>query len=128
MTESSGPLGAEPLRPALDRELALSRVGGDLQLLQEIAELFLGDSDRMMSEVDRAVELNDAKALDRAAHTIKGCVSNFGAQALYDAALTLERMGRSGDLTDLHPRYRTLQLEMAQLVTDLRGLTAQPGA
>lgn len=126
MAESStGMAGAQPVRPALDRELALSRVGGDLQLLQEIAELFLSDSDRMMSEVDHAVESKDPKALDHAAHTIKGCVSNFGAQALYDAALTLERMGRSGDLTDLHPRYRTLQLEMAQLVKDLRVLTSE---
>jgi two-component system sensor histidine kinase/response regulator len=112
-------------RRALDRELALSRVGGDLELLQEIAMLFLSDSERMLREVDKAVSARDAKALDRAAHTVKGCVSNFGAQGLYDASLTLERMGRSGDLSNMELAHQTLRVEMAQLEADLRVLTAQ---
>ncbi len=110
---------------ALDQELALSRVGGDLELLQEIALLFLSDSARMLREIDNAVAARDAKALDNAAHTIKGCVSNFGAQGLYDASQALERMGRSGDLSNLAPAYTKLRVEMVQLEDDLRELTAQ---
>ena len=40
---------------SLDRELALSRVGGDLELLQEIALLFLSDSERMAREIEKSV-------------------------------------------------------------------------
>jgi two-component system sensor histidine kinase/response regulator len=111
--------------PALDRDLALSRVGGDLELLQEIALLFLSDSCRMLQEIEKAVAARNAGSLDRAAHTVKGCVSNFGAQGLYDAALALERMGRSGDLSNMEPAYSRLRMEMLQLESDLRALTAE---
>jgi HPt (histidine-containing phosphotransfer) domain-containing protein len=111
-------------RTALDRELALSRVGGDLELLQEIALLFLSDSERMLSEIEKAVSARDAKALDRAAHTLKGCVSNFGAQHLYEVSLALERMGRSGDLTNMESAFQLLKAEIGQLERDLHVLTA----
>jgi two-component system, sensor histidine kinase and response regulator len=109
---------------SLDRDLALSRVGGDLELLQEIALLFLSDSERMAREVEKSVQARDAKALDRSAHTLKGCVSNFGAQRLYDYSLALERMGRSGDLTNVDAVYHSLKSEISQLENDLRELTA----
>lgn len=109
---------------ALNRELALSRIGGDLELLQEIALLFLSDSTRMLDEIHKAVTARNASALDRAAHTLKGCVSNFGAQNLYEAALALERMGRAGEFGNVGPAYQRLRTELLQLETDLRELTA----
>jgi HPt (histidine-containing phosphotransfer) domain-containing protein len=112
-------------RKSLDRELALSRVGGDLELLQEIAVLFLSDSERMLREIASAVAARDPQALDRAAHTLKGCVSNFGAQRLYEASLALERMGRSKDLANVDPAYHMLKAEISQLESDLRALTAE---
>ncbi|MBS1874552.1 MAG: Hpt domain-containing protein [Acidobacteria bacterium] len=110
---------------ALDRELALSRVGGDLELLQEIALLFLSDSERMAREIESSVQARDPKALDRSAHTLKGCVSNFGAQRLYELSLALERMGRAGDLTNVDPVFNQLKSEINQLESDLRHLTAE---
>src|SRR5664279_1007875 len=107
---AAGVIAASGAR-ALDRELALSRIGGDLELLQEIALLFLSDSSRMLEEIHKAVVSRNASGLDRAAHTVKGCVSNFGAQELYDAALALERMGRSDDLSGVEPAYRRLRGE-----------------
>lgn len=118
---AAAPIG----QSALDLKLALSRVGGDTVLLHEIALLFLSDSERMMQEIDQAVSARDPKALDRAAHTIKGCVSSFGAQGLYEASLALERMGRSGDLANVDREHQTLRTEMALLEFDLRALTAQ---
>jgi HPt (histidine-containing phosphotransfer) domain-containing protein len=116
----------QDLRPAgaLDLDLALERVSGDMELLHEIAELFLGDVDRMMGDIDAAVAGKNAHALDRSAHALKGCVSSFGAQGVYDAALALERMGRLGDLTLMEPVHRTLRAELRQLESDLRGLLA----
>lgn len=112
------------IAPALDKEVALSRVGGDLELLQEIAQLFIEDSSRMLSEIRTAVEMRDATKLDRSAHALKGCVSNFGAQQLYDAALTLERMGRGGDLAGVDPAFRSLEREVHRLEGDLQALLA----
>jgi HPt (histidine-containing phosphotransfer) domain-containing protein len=119
---------ASSMARALDRELALSRVGGDLELLQEIAQLFLDDAARMLGEIRSAVEARDAKQLDHSAHTLKGCVSNFGAQRLYEAALMMERMGRGGDLATADSEFRTLESEMHQLVHDLCALVKENGA
>jgi two-component system, sensor histidine kinase and response regulator len=110
---------------ALDRALALSRVGEDLELLQEIAQLFLEDSARMLSEIRSAVQDRDAKKLDRSAHTLKGCVSNFGAEQLYEAALAMERMGRAGDLINLDGAFRSLEYEVQRLEADLRSLLTE---
>src|ERR1700676_33856 len=80
---------------SLDRQLALSRVGGDLELLREIAILFLDECPRALLEIQRALAAEDAVKLENAAHSLKGSVANFGASAAVAAALRLEQMGRS---------------------------------
>ncbi len=52
----------------------------------------------MVSQIRAAVAAGDADALQRSAHSLKGSVSNFGADAAYHAAFALEVMGRSGDM------------------------------
>ena len=66
---------------ALDRQLALSRVGGDHELLSEIAILFLEDGPRAVAQIQQAIEQGDARRLESAAHALKGSVANFGARA-----------------------------------------------
>ena len=81
-------------QPVLDRPLALSRVGGDEELLKEIAVIFLDDCPRLMAELRDAIAANDPQKLESAAHSMKGSVGNFGAEAAVSAAFNLERMGR----------------------------------
>ncbi len=110
--------------PALDRELALSRLGGDDELLREIAILFLGDAQRMMADIKSAAGSRNSEALHRAAHAFKGCVSNFSAGRVYEAALELERIGRSGDFARLEDTLQALESENRKLEYDLRELIA----
>ena len=79
----------------------------------------------MLSEISKAVDTRDAKALDRSAHTLKGCVANFGAQHVYEASLALEQMGRRGDLANVDPAFQRLEYEMHRLEDDLRTLTSE---
>lgn len=85
----------------LDCAVALERLGGDEQLLKEVARLFLGEYPTLMDDIRSAAQTNDADALQRAAHSMKGSVSNFGAEGVYQAAFALERLGRGGDLSDI---------------------------
>ena len=78
----------------LDLASALARVGGDEALLKEIAGIFLEQCPGALAEVKKAVEAADGEALERAAHSLKGSVGNFGAKDAYDAALRLELAGR----------------------------------
>jgi len=95
----------------LDESLALSRMGGDVELLKEVVELFLDDYPSTFEKIKGAVASRDATALEHHAHSLKGSVSTFGANRAFEAAFTLEKQGRSGDLTGAQAGL--LQLEQA---------------
>jgi HPt (histidine-containing phosphotransfer) domain-containing protein len=105
-----------------DRSVALSRVGGDAELLKEIAVLFLDDYPKSMSDLRAAIECGDAKRVERAAHSLKGSVSNFGARSAVDAALHLETMGRAQKLVEVEQTFHTLELSLAALHIELESL------
>jgi two-component system sensor histidine kinase/response regulator len=105
-----------------DRAVALSRVGGDVELLKEIAILFLDDYPKSLSELHQAVETGDARQIERTAHGLKGSVSNFGAGPAVDAALQLETMGRAQKLVEVEQVLHTLELALAALRPELESL------
>ena len=109
----------------LNRALALSRVGGDEDLLREIAGLFLDDYPQLVVKIQESLAANDANGLERASHSLKGSVANFGAEPAYQAALELERMGRSNDLTQARAAYRRLEESLHSLQPELLSLAGQ---
>jgi len=108
--------------PSLDRQLALSRVGGDLELLREIAVLFLDECPRALLEIHQAVAGEDAAKLENAAHSLKGSVANFGASAAVAAALRLEQMGRSQQLLEASSALRALEQALSIVCAELTAL------
>jgi two-component system sensor histidine kinase/response regulator len=115
-------MSAELVGTGVDREVALSRVGGDVELLREIAGLFLEDYPKVMADLREAVAKSDAKAVERTAHALKGSVANFGAQAAVDAALSLETMGRAQQLGKVVEVLQTLEQALAALRPALESL------
>jgi PAS domain S-box-containing protein len=111
-----------PAEAVFDRDAALDRVDGDRELLQEIIELFFDEMPGLLAAVQETITRCDAKALERAAHTLKGAVGNFGAKGAFDAALRLEVMGRGGDLTHVAGAYAELEREVARLEGALAAL------
>jgi HPt (histidine-containing phosphotransfer) domain-containing protein len=106
----------------LDRALALERVGGDTELLQEVARLFLDDCPNSIASIRSAIEAQDAKALERAAHNLKGAVANFGAEATVHAARRLEEMGRTGQLDQVETAFQALKAALERLTPELTAL------
>lgn len=96
----------------IDREALLAELDGDEELLAELVETMRSEAPKLMHEVRIAAGRSDAALVARAAHTLKGAVSNFGARAAADAALQLERIGRGGDLRDLSAAVAALEAEM----------------
>ena len=115
-------MSAELVGTGVDRQVALSRVGGDEELLREIAGLFLEDYPKALAELHEAAAKQDAKAVERTAHGLKGSVANFGAQAAVDAAFTIERMGRAEELDRLQEKLQTLEQALAALRPELESL------
>jgi HPt (histidine-containing phosphotransfer) domain-containing protein len=106
----------------LDREVALSRVGGDVELLKEIAVLFLENYEAWLGELREAAARGDAKVVESTAHGLKGSVANFGAQAAVEAALRLEALGRGRDLTEVSRSLAALESALAALRPELESL------
>ncbi len=108
----------------LDLAAALARVGGDEELLREIAEIFLEQCPEALSEVRAAVEAKDPTTLQEAAHSLKGSVGNFGAKDAFDAAFRLEMMGRQQDLTDSTAALAELERALGNLQPQLAKLAS----
>jgi CheY-like chemotaxis protein len=99
----------------LDKAAVLKRVSGDLQLLKELVEIFLEDCPQHLATLREAIDNRNNEALERAAHKMKGSVSNFGARAAVESALHLETMGREGDLSQAEAAYADLEAGLERL-------------
>jgi two-component system sensor histidine kinase/response regulator len=106
----------------LERTTALARVGGDLDLLKEIAELFLDEYPRVLDDIRKALATGDAPLLERSAHGLKGSVANFGARAAVDAAFELEQLGKAGKLDRVPPALAALERALACLHAELSAI------
>ncbi|WP_049876512.1 hybrid sensor histidine kinase/response regulator [Sorangium cellulosum] len=106
-------------RPMFDRTKALERTGGDADLLRELAEVFLEECPRWMSDIDDAVAAGDARKLQRAAHSLKGGVDSFGARGAFEASFALEKMARANELGSLAEAQFALRAQIERLLPEL---------
>ena len=100
----------------------MGRLDGDEQMLAEIVEEFLKTSPGALSSIGEAVDSGDSKALEHAAHTLKGAVAALAAKPAFDAALNLEMMGRGGHLDGAREGLGVLEERVSSLRSALRTL------
>jgi protein-histidine pros-kinase len=113
--------------PALDLEVALASMGGDAKLLRETAALWLEEAPRFLAALRGAVAAGDARALQRAGHTVKGSSGLFGAEATVAAAQAVEDIGRNGDLAAAATACAVLEGELMRLTRALAALAQGDG-
>jgi HPt (histidine-containing phosphotransfer) domain-containing protein len=93
-----------------------------MELLREIAGLFLERYGGWLEETRNAAARGDALEVERTAHGLKGSVANFGAGRVVEAALRLEQSGRRRDLSEVAQVFNTLELALAALRPELESL------
>jgi HPt (histidine-containing phosphotransfer) domain-containing protein len=108
--------------PILDHDLALTRVGGDPELLREIACLFLDNYQAWLSELRDAAKRGDATRVEHTAHGLKGSVANFGAEPAVNAAREIETLGHNRDLAQVDSSLKALEAALAALRPELEAL------
>ena len=124
------PAGPEPPPAAFDMATALERVDGDLELMTELAGLFLGECPQRMEDIRRAIGERDGPGLERAAHYFKGSVGNFGARRASEAAERLERAGRDRigvESSRTGPHSRRRSASSSRLSPSWSGPGCRPG-
>lgn len=109
----------------MDEALALSRVGGDFELLREVVGLFLDDYPQAIEKLRKAVAANDSSGVEHHAHSLKGSVSTFGATDVFESALALEKQGRGGNLSNAADNLTRLENALKALRPELQALQAR---
>ncbi len=111
------PPAAGPGLPHFDREVALSRVNGNLELLKRFIRLFIERNGNAAAEIASAVEAGDLEAAKRTAHTLKGSAGTVGLVVVQQIAgrlegLLLQQIATPDDVFQDH--YRALAAELAE--------------
>ena len=100
-------------------------MGGDRQLLAELAELFLQECPKWMTELRAALKTQDFGRVQLTAHTLKGGLHTFAAKSACEAARQLEIMGRNGDTSGAAEVLAALAGEVERLQLALEALAKE---
>lgn len=106
--------------PVIDDQILEECYLGDDELIADVVQVFIEQKDDQVGGVTAAVKARDGGALARAAHKLKGGLLTIGAAAASHAALELEKLGKSGDLSGADPALASLLREVDRLVIELR--------
>jgi PAS domain S-box-containing protein len=103
---------------------ALERVGGDPEMLRELAVTFVQDFDRMMTAIRDAARARDFPSLEHAGHSIRGAAGIFSATRTVAAARAVEEDARAKNAAAF-ARVPALEVELKRLRDDLDRLVKE---
>lgn len=104
---------------AFDQDELLARVDNDIAFLAETVDMLAADGPALLHQIRQAAAAGDAASVGRHAHALKGMISNFCAPAAQAAALNLEKIGKSGDLSAADAATDALQQHIDTLTREL---------
>ena len=85
-----------PDQETFDFSRAMEVMDGDMDLLREIAALFLDDCQQKIDLIREWARAGNAGMIEEAANSLKGAAGNIGAQQLEQRFLQLEMVGKEG--------------------------------
>ena len=98
-----------------DKSTFLGRLGGDEELLKQIAEMFIEDASGYMKALRDALEKQDASEVRQIAHALKGSSANINASALQKVASEMETAGEKGNLDQADALFKKMEAEFVKL-------------
>jgi HPt (histidine-containing phosphotransfer) domain-containing protein len=107
---------AEALPVIFDTTATLRNIGGDTDLLEELVKLFLQRYQAMLEAIRVALANKDQKAVEQAAHALKGTAGNLCASEVVLYAGQLEAFGRLGTLSEGPMIYTQLEKSVLRLI------------
>ncbi len=95
----------------------------DPAFLKELIDLFIQDVPGRIAEIEQGIANKNSELLTRAAHTIKGSCSNFGAANLREISHTMEMQGKASDFAAAATSLVTLRADFALVAAALQKVT-----
>jgi len=103
----------------IDLSIALSSADGDVDLLRDVIDAFLGECPTLIIDLGRAIFSDDAVTVQRVSHTIKGSLRIFGESPARNIARELEEMGRTQQLKEATVAFERLKSSLTMLCEQL---------
>lgn len=100
-----------------DIAIALAMLDGDIELLQELAGLFLAETPVRLEQLRQGVATQDRERVHSNAHAIKGSLGAIGAMQVMTSAQTLENATRVANWQFITARAQRFEAEYNQLCT-----------
>jgi PAS domain S-box-containing protein len=111
---------SEAARPLFDYASCLEQMMmGDTAIMAQVLKDLQGSLPPMLAQLNKALQAQDAQAISRLAHKIKGAASNLGANRFCSQALQLEQAGKQGQLEGLDALQAQLQALHQQLQNEM---------
>jgi two-component system, sensor histidine kinase and response regulator len=111
--------GADLQKSNWDPAKALERVGGSQEVLGELIVLLEEECPKILDAIRAGIARQDAKAVEFAAHSLKGAASYFFASPVVDAARELEMTARDKKLVDAPSLLARIETEAQKLLEEL---------
>jgi HPt (histidine-containing phosphotransfer) domain-containing protein len=96
------------LDPAAIESLRAISPDDNGEFLHELIDIYLTDTPQRIAEIEQSLAAENAGDLTRAAHSIKGSSSNFGAMELAAIASEIEHKGKASAFAEAQARLPTL--------------------
>lgn len=112
--------GTVPVTLAWSPAATVEHFGGDEKLARELIALFLNSCPRLLDNLRARLRDNDLAALGKAAHALKGSISNFTTDGPAKTALELERLCGQGRQDAAAATFERLEREVARLIAAMK--------
>ncbi|MCD4653569.1 Hpt domain-containing protein [bacterium] len=99
-----------------NRELALTYVGDDIELLMELIQMFSEEYESNLDKLDSSIQSGDCQSIAATAHSIKGELKTLGAEISASIAAKMEEMCRQDELSDIGHHFVILREEINRFV------------
>ncbi|HWZ80709.1 MAG TPA: response regulator [Candidatus Sulfotelmatobacter sp.] len=100
----------------------LERIDGDESLLRELLTIFLEESPKHLTGLQRAIETGNSDEIERTAHSMKGELGYLGLANAAQTAQDLERLGHERNLQPVAGLLASLKAEVSAVLKVMRGV------
>ena len=98
----------------------LGQLRGDLAFLKEITESYTDETRQNLSRLPELIAAGDIRETQRLAHTVKGAMRFFRAEAAQQSSQKLEDLAGNGDLTSAKELFDLMKAEVDRVLPILQ--------
>jgi HPt (histidine-containing phosphotransfer) domain-containing protein len=106
--------------PVFDRQSFVERLMDDEEFALEIVQEYINNKPVQMGMLNESLRMNDSKATERIAHSIKGVAATLCAERVRAVAFEIEKAAHNGDLQTAASYIFELEAEQDALVAAIR--------